>query len=87
MIIKIQYCDPKNSYKVKSIESKYKVAWLIEPRHYRADIYKKAEKLIKNSGRLLIRKSGTEPKIRVMGESDNRLLLLKCIRIIKQSIK
>ena len=32
--------------KVKSIESKYKVAWLIEPRHYRADIYKKAEKLI-----------------------------------------
>ena len=32
--------------KVKLIESKYKVAWLIEPRHYRADIYKKAEKLI-----------------------------------------
>jgi phosphoglucosamine mutase len=48
---------------------------------------KKAEKLIKNNGRLLIRKSGTEPKIRVMGESDNRLLLLKCIQIIKQSIK
>ncbi len=48
---------------------------------------KKAGKLIKNNGRLLIRKSGTEPKIRVMGESDNRLLLLKCIQIIKQSIK
>ena len=32
--------------KVNSIESKYKVAWLIEPRHYRADIYKKVEKLI-----------------------------------------
>ena len=32
--------------KVNSIDSKYKVAWLIEPRHYRADIYKKVEKLI-----------------------------------------
>ena len=32
--------------KVNSIDSKYKVAWLIEPRHYREDIYKKVEKLI-----------------------------------------
>ena len=48
---------------------------------------KKAEKLIKNQGRLLIRKSGTEPKIRIMGESKNKLLLKKCIQIIKQSIK
>jgi len=48
---------------------------------------KKAEKLIKNQGRLLIRKSGTEPKIRIMGESNNRPLLQKCIQIIKKSIK
>jgi phosphoglucosamine mutase len=48
---------------------------------------KRAEKLIKNQGRLLVRKSGTEPKIRIMGESNNRQLLLKCIQIIKQSIK
>ena len=48
---------------------------------------KKAEKLIKNQGRLLIRKSGTEPKIRIMGESKNEPLLKKCIQIIKQSIK
>jgi phosphoglucosamine mutase len=48
---------------------------------------KKAEKLIKNRGRLLVRKSGTEPKIRIMGESNNKQLLQKCIQTIKQSIK
>jgi|TARA_B110001452_G_scaffold258225_1_gene253184 phosphoglucosamine mutase len=48
---------------------------------------KKAEKLIKNQGRLLVRKSGTEPKIRIMGESNNKQLLRKCIKLIKQSIK
>ena len=48
---------------------------------------KKAEKLIKNQGRLLVRKSGTEPKVRIMGESKNKHLLRKCIQTIKQSIK
>ena len=47
----------------------------------------KAEKLIKNQGRLLIRKSGTEPKIRIMGESNNKTLLQKSIQIIKHSLK
>ena len=46
-----------------------------------------ANKLMGNNGRLLIRKSGTEPKIRIMGESHNKSLILKCIKIIKKSIK
>jgi len=45
-----------------------------------------ANKLIKNQGRLLVRKSGTEPKIRIMGESYNKDLLKKCILIIKKTI-
>ena len=48
---------------------------------------KKANKLMKNRGRLLIRKSGTEPKIRIMGESYDKNLILKCIKIITRSIK
>ena len=48
---------------------------------------KKANKLMSNDGRLLIRKSGTEPKIRIMGESHNKKLILKCIKLIKRSIK
>ncbi len=48
---------------------------------------KKANKLMSRNGRLLVRKSGTEPKIRIMGESHNKNLILKCIKIIKQSIK
>jgi phosphoglucosamine mutase len=45
-----------------------------------------ANKIIKNQGRLLVRKSGTEPKIRIMGESYNKKLLKKCILIIKKTI-
>ena len=47
---------------------------------------KKANDLIKGEGRMLVRKSGTEPKIRIMGESNNRKLLEKCINIVKKSI-
>ena len=46
-----------------------------------------ANKLIKGQGRILVRKSGTEPKIRIMGESKNKLLLKKCIKIISKAIK
>ena len=45
-----------------------------------------ANKLIKNQGRLLVRKSGTEPKIRIMAESYNKSLLKKCILLIKKTI-
>ncbi len=47
---------------------------------------KKSEKMIKNQGRMLVRKSGTEPKIRIMGESNNIKLLKRCISIVKKSI-
>ena len=46
-----------------------------------------AEKLMNGQGRILVRKSGTESKIRVMGESDNKTLLIKCINIISKKIK
>tara|TARA_B100001123_G_scaffold435587_1_gene564404 strand:- start:590 stop:1924 length:1335 start_codon:yes stop_codon:yes gene_type:complete len=48
---------------------------------------KRANKLISGHGRLLVRKSGTEPKIRIMGESHDKNLILKCIKIIKKSLK
>jgi phosphoglucosamine mutase len=47
---------------------------------------KVANNLIKNNGRLLVRKSGTEPKIRIMCESFNKKLIEKCINIVKRSI-
>ena len=48
---------------------------------------KKAEKLMNGNGRILVRASGTESKIRVMGESENKQLLDKCINIILKKIK
>ena len=47
---------------------------------------KLASTLIKNNGRLLVRPSGTEPKIRIMCESFNNSLIDKCINIIKKTI-
>ena len=48
---------------------------------------KKANKLMGLKGRILVRKSGTEPKIRIMAESYDKSLILKCIKIVKKSIK
>ena len=48
---------------------------------------KKAQKLMNGHGRILVRASGTESKIRVMGESENKKLLEKCINIILTKIK
>jgi len=46
-----------------------------------------ANNLIKGKGRVLVRKSGTEPKIRIMCESNNTKLIEKCIKVIKKTIK
>ena len=46
-----------------------------------------AERLMYGKGRILVRKSGTESKIRVMGESTDKKLLSKCIDIILKKIK
>ena len=48
---------------------------------------KEAEKLMNVHGRILVRASGTESKIRVMGESENKKLLEKCLNIITKKIK
>ncbi len=48
---------------------------------------KKAEKLIKGNGRMLVRKSGTEPKIRIMGEGNNKTLLKRCVNLIVKEIR
>ena len=47
---------------------------------------KLANSIMGKKGRILVRKSGTEPKIRIMAESNNKSLILKCIKIIKKSI-
>ena len=48
---------------------------------------KTATKIMGSKGRILVRKSGTEPKIRIMAESNEKSLIFKCIKIIKKSIK
>jgi len=47
---------------------------------------KLAKHIIKDQGRLLVRPSGTEPKIRIMCESFNSILLNRCIKIVRRSI-
>ena len=49
-------------------------------------LIKLAKSLIKDKGRLLVRASGTEPKIRIMCESFNNSLIKKCINIVKKTI-
>ena len=47
---------------------------------------KKANSLIKGKGRMLVRKSGTEPVVRIMCETEDKIMLSKCINIVKKSI-
>ena len=46
-----------------------------------------ANKIMKYKGRILVRKSGTEPKIRIMSESEDSSLNKLCVNIIKNSIQ
>ena len=46
----------------------------------------KINKVIKGKGRILVRKSGTEAKIRVMGESEDKVLLKKSMNLIVKKI-
>ncbi len=50
-------------------------------------VVKKAEARLKDNGRLLIRKSGTEPLIRVMGESEDEVLLKSVISDICNAVE
>ena len=65
---------PKIEYSVRSIKSLIKSI-------------KIAKNLMMNKGRVLVRKSGTEPIIRVMVESEDKKLMKKCIQIIKKEIR
>ena len=78
--------DVYNSVPQKLINIKVKNKKIIDSSNCKKAIYK-ASKLIKNKGRLLVRASGTEPKIRIMCESFNSSLIDKCLNIVKNTIK
>jgi phosphoglucosamine mutase len=46
-----------------------------------------AEKIMNNNGRVLLRKSGTEPLVRIMTEGKNKDLALKAAQMIKKVIE
>ena len=47
---------------------------------------KTANVLIKNKGRLLVRASGTEQKVRIMCESLDVSLMNKCLAMVKKTV-
>ena len=71
----------------KKISKAFNINYNLIKNHNDLKYIKKAEKLIKNQGRILVRKSGTESKIRIMGEGINKKLLLNCLEIIRKKIK
>ena len=67
----------KKKLSYKSIEKKIKNLQFKQLRN---------KKLLSNNGRILVRASGTEPKIRIMCESNNKKIITKCINLVKRSI-
>ena len=65
---------------------KYKDENILKKKTVRNAI-KIANKVIKGKGRILVRKSGTEAKIRVMGESEDEVLLKKSMNLIVKKIR
>jgi len=45
-----------------------------------------AEKKLGNGGRLLVRPSGTEPVIRVMGEGDDKILVEQAVDDVVEAL-
>ena len=70
---------------LENIEVKDKSVLLI-PQDVKKQL-RNANKIIKDKGRILVRKSGTEPKIRIMSESKDSSLNKLCVNIVKKSIK
>ena len=50
------------------------------------DAIKAAEASLKGTGRLLVRKSGTEPLVRIMAEGDNEQLVREAIATVKTAV-
>ena len=48
---------------------------------------KAAEAALSGTGRLLVRKSGTEPLVRIMAEGDDPALVKKVVRSISAAVK
>lgn len=51
------------------------------------DALTRAEKMLADEGRILLRKSGTEPVIRIMAESESEETCRKAIDIVKEKLK
>jgi phosphoglucosamine mutase len=50
------------------------------------DAIKAAEAQLNGKGRLLVRKSGTEPLVRIMAEGDDEKLVLEAIATVKSAV-
>ena len=74
---------PKNNNTQKAIPKKNKK--IIDSLRCKKAI-KLANRLIKDKGRLLVRPSGTEPKVRIMCETSNLSLMKKCVDLVKKTI-
>jgi phosphoglucosamine mutase len=64
---------------------RYKTGRPLEDAHVRSAI-EKAEQRLDGQGRLVVRPSGTEPVIRIMGEGDDRVLIEEIVDRIAEAL-